>query len=142
MLCYYVITMPTQNQTDIPHSPNLDGQDKDPAAKNRTRLIAGGALALGATVLSVFGGHNDAPKPAEDVGVVQVQPNTTFSEISEQVAINTPEKDTMQEAAERLRELNPELPRYPNLTAGQELVVPTAADANPDLEGVQLSPPQ
>jgi hypothetical protein len=105
-----------------------------------TRLAAGIAGAIGG--IAFFHGmqhDSEAPKP-EPTGTVEVQPGQTFSEVAEQVAISTPEKETMQEAAENMREINT-LPRYPEVAPGQELQVPASADVNLDQEGIQLAQP-
>lgn len=84
----------------------------------------------------LHGTHQDAPQP-EPTGTYTVEKGDTFSGIAEKVAESTPEHETMQEAAENIRDIN-ELNRYPDIAAGQELKVPTSADVDPQQAGVQL----
>jgi hypothetical protein len=102
----------------------------------RTKVAAGVAAFVGGLAF-LHGTHHETSEP-QPTSTYTVQPGETLSGIAEEVAQNTPEHETMQEAAENIRDTN-ELGQAPQLGNGQEIQVPASADVNPSEAGVQLT---
>jgi LysM repeat protein len=99
--------------------------------------------AIGAAVLAVGAlAHVTSPnKPAEhtvpETATYTAKPGDTLSQVAEQVAKNTSQKETTQEAATAIRDMN-HLGQAPQLGIGQELQITTAADEDKKTPGIQL----
>ena len=130
---------------NIPDSMQPTVTEHETVGAKRARLAKlglklGAGVAAATLAVSAMSGGETKEQPVPEVGTYEVQPGETLSGIAEQVAENTPEKETTQEAAETIRDAN-DLGPAPQLFVEQELDVTTSADVNPDQQGIQLVVP-
>jgi hypothetical protein len=110
------------------------------AKKFKVGTAIGAALLAIGTFAHVTNPNKSAEHEGPDTASYTVRPGETLSDVAEQVAENTPQEETMQEAATTIRDMN-QLGQAPQLGNGQELQITTAADKDVTSPGVQLKKP-